>query len=213
MKKQELNCITGSSNESTTRMNLGNKKVGLNEGQSQWVVVIRGILRAKEAQTDRLDYDLRGWEPVDGSKISEYTEDGDLIRRPVYVRNSSWAGSRGDVIGTSMASTAKLLRLNTAANLIRDLEDFSREVLKARFDLYPPQPSYELGWLREGDHLTNNNYTRHPLKSATPTVERERENSDEGSRIQKSQTDERSHQIRQPSHLFARDSGGENIFG
>ncbi|CAH7668796.1 hypothetical protein PPACK8108_LOCUS3350 [Phakopsora pachyrhizi] len=36
MKKQELNCITGSSNE-----------IGLNEGQSQWVVVIRGVLRAE----------------------------------------------------------------------------------------------------------------------------------------------------------------------
>ncbi|CAH7677022.1 hypothetical protein PPACK8108_LOCUS12142 [Phakopsora pachyrhizi] len=49
-------------------------------------------LNTEEAQTDRLDYDLRGWEPVEyeylkvypavnsESKISEYTEDGDLIR-------------------------------------------------------------------------------------------------------------------------------------
>ncbi|CAH7681784.1 hypothetical protein PPACK8108_LOCUS14434 [Phakopsora pachyrhizi] len=103
MKKQELNYITGSSNESTTRMNLGiyrptnrNKKVGLNAGQTQWVVVTRGDLLAEvypeEAQTDRLDYDLRGWEPVEyeylkvypavnsESKISECTEDRDLIR-------------------------------------------------------------------------------------------------------------------------------------
>ncbi|CAH7684828.1 hypothetical protein PPACK8108_LOCUS19255 [Phakopsora pachyrhizi] len=42
-----------------------NKKVGLNEDQSQWVVVIRGIcwqrfiLKEEEAQTDGLDYDLR----------------------------------------------------------------------------------------------------------------------------------------------------------
>ncbi|KAI8451975.1 hypothetical protein BY996DRAFT_6584298 [Phakopsora pachyrhizi] len=46
----------------------------------------------EEARTDRLDYDLGGWEPVEyeylkvypavnsESKISEYTEDGDLIR-------------------------------------------------------------------------------------------------------------------------------------
>ncbi|CAH7670413.1 hypothetical protein PPACK8108_LOCUS5117 [Phakopsora pachyrhizi] len=46
----------------------------------------------EEAQTDRLDYDLRGWEPVEyeylkvylavnsESKISDYTEDRDLIR-------------------------------------------------------------------------------------------------------------------------------------
>ncbi|CAH7684396.1 hypothetical protein PPACK8108_LOCUS18566 [Phakopsora pachyrhizi] len=51
-----------------------------------------GVSKWKEAQTDRLDYDLRGWEPVEyeylkvypavnsESKISEYTEDGDLIR-------------------------------------------------------------------------------------------------------------------------------------
>ncbi|CAH7682744.1 hypothetical protein PPACK8108_LOCUS15818 [Phakopsora pachyrhizi] len=49
-------------------------------------------LRKLEAPTDRLDYDLRGWDPVEyeylkvypafnsESKISEYTEDGDLIR-------------------------------------------------------------------------------------------------------------------------------------
>ncbi|CAH7666321.1 hypothetical protein PPACK8108_LOCUS671 [Phakopsora pachyrhizi] len=48
--------------------------------------------RLVEAQTDTLDYDLRGWEPVEyeylkvylavnsESKISEYTEDRDLIR-------------------------------------------------------------------------------------------------------------------------------------
>ncbi|CAH7680282.1 hypothetical protein PPACK8108_LOCUS13334 [Phakopsora pachyrhizi] len=96
MKKQELNCITGSSNESTTRSepcNLQqsneeiteevqvscqcldittpdngygrrptnkNKKVGLNADQSQWIVVIR-----EEGQADRLDYDLRRWEPVE----------------------------------------------------------------------------------------------------------------------------------------------------
>ncbi|CAH7684936.1 hypothetical protein PPACK8108_LOCUS19381 [Phakopsora pachyrhizi] len=45
------------------------KKLGLNEGQFQWVVVIRGDLLAgvypKEAQADRLGYDLRGWEPVE----------------------------------------------------------------------------------------------------------------------------------------------------
>ncbi|CAH7682701.1 hypothetical protein PPACK8108_LOCUS15775 [Phakopsora pachyrhizi] len=46
-----------------------------------------------EAQTDRLDYDFRGWEPVEyeylkvypavnsESEISEYTEDRDLIRK------------------------------------------------------------------------------------------------------------------------------------
>ncbi|CAH7675574.1 hypothetical protein PPACK8108_LOCUS10597 [Phakopsora pachyrhizi] len=38
-----------------------------------------------------------------------------------------------DVIGTSTASTAKSLRLNTAANSIRDLEDFSREVVPRDF--------------------------------------------------------------------------------
>ncbi|CAH7682994.1 hypothetical protein PPACK8108_LOCUS16205, partial [Phakopsora pachyrhizi] len=67
--------ITTPDNEYGRRPTNRNKKVGLNEDQSQWVVVIR-----EEAQTDRLDYDLRGWEPVDESKISEYTEDGDLIR-------------------------------------------------------------------------------------------------------------------------------------
>ncbi|KAI8459791.1 hypothetical protein BY996DRAFT_6583037 [Phakopsora pachyrhizi] len=34
-----------------------------------------------------------------------------------------------------------------------DLEDFCREVLKARLYLYPPQPSYELSWLRRGMYI------------------------------------------------------------
>ncbi|CAH7689458.1 hypothetical protein PPACK8108_LOCUS24543 [Phakopsora pachyrhizi] len=85
MKKQELKYITGSSNESTTRMNLL-------LGGDLWSEDYPGVSKWMEAQTDRLDYDLRGWEPVEyeylkvypavnsESKISEYTEDGDLIR-------------------------------------------------------------------------------------------------------------------------------------
>ncbi|KAI8459204.1 hypothetical protein BY996DRAFT_6442170 [Phakopsora pachyrhizi] len=76
MKKQELNYITGSSNE---RGDL-------------WSEDYPGVSKWMEARTDRLDYDLRGWEPVEyeylkvypavnsESKISEYTEDRDLIR-------------------------------------------------------------------------------------------------------------------------------------
>ncbi|KAI8451293.1 hypothetical protein BY996DRAFT_6569603 [Phakopsora pachyrhizi] len=45
---------------------------------------------------------------------------------------------------------AKSLRLNLPANSNRNLEDFCKEVLKARWDLYQPQPSYELGWLPGG---------------------------------------------------------------
>ncbi|KAI8444573.1 hypothetical protein BY996DRAFT_6575343 [Phakopsora pachyrhizi] len=83
-----------------------NKKFGLNAGQTQWVVVTRGDLLAEvypeEAQTDRLDYDLRGWEPVEyeylkvypavnsESKISEFTEDRDLIRLFICVTEQIW---------------------------------------------------------------------------------------------------------------------------
>ncbi|CAH7686554.1 hypothetical protein PPACK8108_LOCUS21217 [Phakopsora pachyrhizi] len=59
------------------------KKVALNGGQTQWVVVTRGDLLAEvypEVSKWKLDYDLRGWEPDSESKISEHTEDGDLIR-------------------------------------------------------------------------------------------------------------------------------------
>ncbi|CAH7686614.1 hypothetical protein PPACK8108_LOCUS21291 [Phakopsora pachyrhizi] len=63
------------------------------EGGDLWSEEYPGVSKWKEAQTDRLDYDLRGWEPVQyeylkvypsvnsESKISEYTEDGDLIRK------------------------------------------------------------------------------------------------------------------------------------
>ncbi|KAI8455134.1 hypothetical protein BY996DRAFT_6614299 [Phakopsora pachyrhizi] len=70
MKKQELNYITGSSNE----------------GGDLWSEDYPGVSKWKEAQTDRLDYDLRYeylkvYPAVNSeSKISEYTEDGDLIR-------------------------------------------------------------------------------------------------------------------------------------
>ncbi|KAI8449709.1 hypothetical protein BY996DRAFT_6519010 [Phakopsora pachyrhizi] len=61
-------------------------------GGDLWSEDYPGVSKWMEAQTDRLDYDLRGWEPVEyeylkvypavnsESKISEYTEDGDLIR-------------------------------------------------------------------------------------------------------------------------------------
>ncbi|KAI8448367.1 hypothetical protein BY996DRAFT_6515622 [Phakopsora pachyrhizi] len=57
-----------------------------------WSEDYPGVSKWMEAQTDRLDYDLRGWEPVEYEylkaypavnselRISEYTEDGDLIR-------------------------------------------------------------------------------------------------------------------------------------
>ncbi|CAH7686428.1 hypothetical protein BY996DRAFT_6471850 [Phakopsora pachyrhizi] len=50
-----------------------------------------GVSKWTEAQTDRLGYDLRGWKPVEyeylkvypavnsESKISDYTEDDDII--------------------------------------------------------------------------------------------------------------------------------------
>ncbi|KAI8461472.1 hypothetical protein BY996DRAFT_6593868 [Phakopsora pachyrhizi] len=61
-------------------------------GGDMWSEDYPGVSKWMEAQTDRLDYDLRGWEPVEyeylkvypavnsESKISGYTEDGDLIR-------------------------------------------------------------------------------------------------------------------------------------
>ncbi|CAH7684337.1 hypothetical protein BY996DRAFT_6492523 [Phakopsora pachyrhizi] len=61
-------------------------------GGDLWSEDYPGVSKWMEARTDRLDYDLRGWEPVEyeylkvypavnsESKISEYTEDGDLIR-------------------------------------------------------------------------------------------------------------------------------------
>ncbi|CAH7675823.1 hypothetical protein PPACK8108_LOCUS10891 [Phakopsora pachyrhizi] len=56
MKKQELNYITGSSNE---RGNL-------------WSEDYPGVSKWMEAQTDRLDYDLRGWEPVEYEYLKVY---------------------------------------------------------------------------------------------------------------------------------------------
>ncbi|KAI8447471.1 hypothetical protein BY996DRAFT_6622951 [Phakopsora pachyrhizi] len=65
-------------------------------GGDLWSEDYPGVAKWMEAQTDRLDYDLRGWEPVEyeylkvypavnsESKISEYTEDRDLIRDPEF---------------------------------------------------------------------------------------------------------------------------------
>ncbi|KAI8442901.1 hypothetical protein BY996DRAFT_8403155 [Phakopsora pachyrhizi] len=95
--------MTTPGDEEVRRPTNKNQKVGLNEDQFQQRVVTRGVICVEglvvwleEAQTDRLDYDLRGWEPVEyeylkvypavnsESKISEYTKDRDLIRDPEF---------------------------------------------------------------------------------------------------------------------------------
>ncbi|KAI8460494.1 hypothetical protein BY996DRAFT_6540578 [Phakopsora pachyrhizi] len=51
LKKIQVSCDRGPTNK--------NNKVSFNENQLQGVVLTRG----EEGPTDRLDYDLRGWEP------------------------------------------------------------------------------------------------------------------------------------------------------
>ncbi|CAH7683325.1 hypothetical protein PPACK8108_LOCUS16782 [Phakopsora pachyrhizi] len=79
--------MTTPGDEEVRRPTNKNKK-----GGDLWSEEYPGVSKWKEAQTGRLDYDLRGWEPVDyeylkvypavnsESNISEYTEDGDSIR-------------------------------------------------------------------------------------------------------------------------------------
>ncbi|KAI8449126.1 hypothetical protein BY996DRAFT_8397328 [Phakopsora pachyrhizi] len=75
--------MTTPGDEEVRRPTNKNKK-----GCDLWSEEYPGVSKWKEAQTDRLDYDLRGWEPVEykylkeypavnsESNISEYTEDG-----------------------------------------------------------------------------------------------------------------------------------------
>ncbi|KAI8456003.1 hypothetical protein BY996DRAFT_8393636 [Phakopsora pachyrhizi] len=92
--------MTTPGDEEVRRPTNKNKKVGLNEGQFQWRVVTRRVICGQksilESVSGGLDYDLRGWEPVEYEylkvypavnselKISEYTEDRNLIRYPEF---------------------------------------------------------------------------------------------------------------------------------
>ncbi|KAI8454032.1 hypothetical protein BY996DRAFT_8394470 [Phakopsora pachyrhizi] len=67
--------MTTPGDEEDRRPTNKNQKVGLNEDQFQRRVVTRGVICVvwlEEAQTDRLDYDLRGWEPVEYEYLKVY---------------------------------------------------------------------------------------------------------------------------------------------
>ncbi|KAI8460916.1 hypothetical protein BY996DRAFT_6487108 [Phakopsora pachyrhizi] len=123
------------------------KNVGLNEDQIQWIVVSRGDLLAEvypevskwmEAQTDRLGYDLRGWEPVDKpiKKIKskshrDFHKSGQssviLTSSTKKVRRKS-SSNNGTINGNSLTTGTSECSFNLnykrLTKLISDLEPF-----------------------------------------------------------------------------------------